>query len=639
MRAAFCSLLIGAAVVHPAVADTNGPVVVAVLRVDGLGDSFAEVDRAATQSGFGTLLPAIAGAMEKGLGAPGLAGVDTNGTLNLCVVLVAKEGAGMDAPPSVRLVHTATARDRYAYVRAVSEELGPAVEAGSLLRFDSSPGGAGPLWVSMGEDGHVVAGPEEESVAHVAGLLRGEQGGLPEPHELPCGIRLVAHIPRLRPVLKRVLSNAKRWGAGFGLAVPDGENAAPGDADDAPSPLDSVERFTIGFSAGAFAVEIRTALTPAPGGELAACVSGMAAPSERCTRGIPGNAHAVFAGTGFDCAEKVMLPFLKPLRKKTAGDDVMEHLLEMENTYAGEIAAGIVPGAGSDELGFVQVAALVEEGPARTAILAALRKRSGTNDPAAKLGEESVRVHGGHEVHSYPLRQGAVPAPGGATNPLQRKPEVVELAFADGYAISVAGSASIMNAVLDSWDSDSQPFPLGEPFATLFPDGAEDAVNLFAGRLVQLAAKILANMPGVNPAIVALIPPGTGGMAGYTRIVDGDLLGVTRIATDELAAAQGIALLAGGIAAQATLAPSSFGRAGGPDAAPARCRAHLRRIRAAKAQWALEKELQAGAAVSKRTLSRYLPKGRMPTCPSGGVYSVNRVGTDPTCSVPGHVLK
>jgi len=203
----------------------------------------------------------------------------------------------------------------------------------------------------------------------------------------------------------------------------------------------------------------------------------------------------------------------------------------------------------------------------------------------------------------------------------------------------VVGSTSIMNTVLDSWGSDSRPFSLGKPFASLFPDGAGDAVNLFSGRLVRLAAGILANMPGVNPAIVALIPPNTGGIAGHTRVVEGDLLGVTRIATDELAAAQGIALLAGGIAAQARLAPSSLGHAAGPDAAPARCRAHLRRIRAAKAQWALEKGLQSGAVVSKRTLARYLPKVRMPTCPSDGVYSVNRVGTHPACSIPGHALK
>jgi len=638
MRVTLCSLLILAAATLPVLANTNSPSVVAVLQVDGQDDTFVKIDRAAAQAGIGPLLPMLVSAMAKGLGAPGLAGIDTNGILRICLALSAG-GPGDVVDPLPRFVYTAEANDTDAYLEAVNRERGDPVRTDSLNRFNGGPGQPDPLYVMTDERGNIVAGTDEESVAYVAGLLLAADGGLPEPHALSCGIRLVADVPRLRPVFERVLQNAKRLGAGFGLKVPDAGDAVPGNVGDA-SPLDSVTLFTLGLSATDSAMEIRTALSPAPGSELAKCVAAMTPPSNRGMKGVSDKAYGFFAGTGLDCAEKTVLPFLDPLRKKAAGDGVVEQFLKMQNAYAGEVAAGIIPGPGAKDIGFVQVAALVEEGDAEARILAALRELAGGENSTSPLGEESVREHAGYRVHSYPLKQrNALSGAGYAAGSPGSQPAVLELSFVDGYAISAAGPPSIMDAVLASWNAEPLPFSERAPFASLFPDGPQDAVNLFAGRLVRLAGKVLAGMRGVNPTLLAMIPLDTGGVAGYTRAIDGDLLSITRIATDELAAAQGVALLVGGIVAQATLSPSSPGQATGRAPAQARCHARLRRIRAAKEQWALEKGLQPGAAVSKRTLSRYLPKGRMLTCPSGGDYSMNRVGSDPACSVPGHALR
>jgi len=58
----------------------------------------------------------------------------------------------------------------------------------------------------------------------------------------------------------------------------------------------------------------------------------------------------------------------------------------------------------------------------------------------------------------------------------------------------------------------------------------------------------------------------------------------------------------------------------------------------AKLQWALENGKADGDVPSARDLAPYLKDQVIPTCPAGGAYALNPVGTAPTCSLPGHVL-
>ena len=68
------------------------------------------------------------------------------------------------------------------------------------------------------------------------------------------------------------------------------------------------------------------------------------------------------------------------------------------------------------------------------------------------------------------------------------------------------------------------------------------------------------------------------------------------------------------------------------------CINNLRQIDAAKNQWALENGKKAGDLVTEADIQPYLTGGKMPTCPSGGTYTIGKVGENPTCSIPGHVL-
>jgi hypothetical protein len=68
------------------------------------------------------------------------------------------------------------------------------------------------------------------------------------------------------------------------------------------------------------------------------------------------------------------------------------------------------------------------------------------------------------------------------------------------------------------------------------------------------------------------------------------------------------------------------------------CINNLRQIDAAKQQWALEKNQTIAAVPVAEDLLPYLKDGVFPSCPAGGLYSINAVGEVPTCSIAGHAL-
>ena len=70
------------------------------------------------------------------------------------------------------------------------------------------------------------------------------------------------------------------------------------------------------------------------------------------------------------------------------------------------------------------------------------------------------------------------------------------------------------------------------------------------------------------------------------------------------------------------------------------CIANLKEIDSGKEQYAMEAKLDTGAAVTRANLAPTYLKS-FPTCPGGGVYTINVVGTNPACSLAasdGHVL-
>jgi hypothetical protein len=76
-----------------------------------------------------------------------------------------------------------------------------------------------------------------------------------------------------------------------------------------------------------------------------------------------------------------------------------------------------------------------------------------------------------------------------------------------------------------------------------------------------------------------------------------------------------------------------------------RCINNLREIQYAKQEWALEKGKTNGVVCTEDDIKPCInldSKGNLPKCPSGGIYTIGKVGEPPTCSLgktkPGHVL-
>ncbi len=70
----------------------------------------------------------------------------------------------------------------------------------------------------------------------------------------------------------------------------------------------------------------------------------------------------------------------------------------------------------------------------------------------------------------------------------------------------------------------------------------------------------------------------------------------------------------------------------------AACINNLRLLGGAKQQWALEKQKDRGAMPTAADLSPYLRSNTIPTCPAGGVYTLNPVYLAPICNIPGHAI-
>jgi hypothetical protein len=70
----------------------------------------------------------------------------------------------------------------------------------------------------------------------------------------------------------------------------------------------------------------------------------------------------------------------------------------------------------------------------------------------------------------------------------------------------------------------------------------------------------------------------------------------------------------------------------------AACLNNLKQIEGAKQQWALEKSRPTGGLVGPTDISPYLVGNAVPTCPSGGTYTLNPIGISPICNIPGHSL-
>ena len=68
------------------------------------------------------------------------------------------------------------------------------------------------------------------------------------------------------------------------------------------------------------------------------------------------------------------------------------------------------------------------------------------------------------------------------------------------------------------------------------------------------------------------------------------------------------------------------------------CINNLRLIDASKEQYALENDKDSATTPVEADLTAYLKGAALPTCPASGTYTIDAIGTDPTCDQAGHAL-
>jgi prepilin-type N-terminal cleavage/methylation domain-containing protein len=68
-----------------------------------------------------------------------------------------------------------------------------------------------------------------------------------------------------------------------------------------------------------------------------------------------------------------------------------------------------------------------------------------------------------------------------------------------------------------------------------------------------------------------------------------------------------------------------------------RCIDNLRLMSGAKDQWAVENYANNGDTCTEGDVTPFFKRG-FPKCPASGVYTVENVGTDPTCNIAGHTI-
>ena len=102
---------------------------------------------------------------------------------------------------------------------------------------------------------------------------------------------------------------------------------------------------------------------------------------------------------------------------------------------------------------------------------------------------------------------------------------------------------------------------------------------------------------------------------------------------------------------------TSFNQVGRHRTSPANaCINNLRQIDAAKNQWAFEHNAKSNDIITINDIRPYIErernnsfvkldaKGNLPKCPSGGIYTIGKIGEPPICSLgtnalPAHVLQ
>jgi hypothetical protein len=402
-------------------------------------------------------------------------------------------------------------------------------------------------------------------------------------------------------------------------------------------------------------VEIVSRTDAMPGSKLETRIANLKPIPHSYLTAMPQNAYMAYAysGTFMDEYTKLYFEKLKSIKKDdvSPAQKLLAEFMQLYKSCAefntGIYAGAVVPDRDGKGFGLISMSAIKEPEKMKKTIIENIKyysdmveqkggseKSSSQSDAIWKVKTIETRKHSNIEIMSFiyslvlPEKSGFPPFI------IELLREVKnEIAFLDNSVVSVIGTSRLIDEFIDTMKKgNGVKLTDSSVFKTLYPQFKGDVVTVYYVAPSRLVKAVLNSLPSVNPLLTAQLPVKEGGgVAGYSIVKDKNLLKSIRIDLGELSALKDMLPVIFMVALQSNL------NKGGSDVQRNQCINNLRIIDAAKEQAALEGRLKEGDKVDMKLLQDYLPGGRMPVCPAGGVYTVNPVGTNPRCSVHGEL--
>ncbi|MFO7536364.1 MAG: hypothetical protein R6X19_11925 [Kiritimatiellia bacterium] len=523
----------------------------------------ASLDRLASEMVNLKVLPessaktTIAAGLGASLGNPSLAGVDTTKPIDLYVFLPKTDrtgphaAAGNMAVPQVAFVFPAIG-DGMACITAMARSFPATNRVGSIYQFSMPLGATGlnrTIFVGLAA-GKIITCDKISGVQEAINFVESQPGESPLFMELPGTIRVGVDIQATIPLLEMVSQMATAQFAQQALAKP----GQPDPAKIIEAEMEMLLKLAGDIQGVAFTVSVTpesinilSCLDPKDGTAISRLISGGIAPSGKFMALPPADALLAWIGSGMDkWMDALGEPYIKMIVKMgTAmgpqgvgmGETFRQMMTDIKGIYAGDIAAAIVPDT-DGKLGLMQFIAVSDPVKAKQAMdkmMSAYSSNSIVTAPGLSIKVGAERTYKNINIQSY-----AYAATASSNTPPLPMADFIgkmrwEAAYAGNEMIYVMGSPELMNSAIDRLSAtNGVPVTSNRSFTRVFPQMRKPPASVYTVSLVKLAKKGLALLPDADPALLASIPEGTGGMAGYSTIKGDNLLSADRIMLDEI---------------------------------------------------------------------------------------------------------
>jgi hypothetical protein len=534
-----------------------GPAI--VVEVSSVNALVEAMSTAGTALGQPQLPPAaLHGMLGGAIHAPGLAGLDLARPVQLCIFLPAlKPGEGLDdlTPTMAAVLPLQGDGATYSALLGSMFEKAEAVDGVRHLSSDTHPGSLDMVIVGnravVGDDPDAVKALQKQIASKAAAGPMVDFAGT-----LRVKLNMAACTPYVEAGINEMLAAMKE--APMPPEMPmDPIVMLEAERDGLLMLMRELASYSLGLDISADAITCYDRVVPRSGTKTASWVGGLKRPADRYMSALPEGAPLAAVGSGMDVMDQIGEPYADLMERIYAamgapmdkmGGVMGEMLRKFKGVYSGDMAWGLVPGADGKSLGMVEMIALGDPDKA-IALIDQFYKEFGETAGAAMPGlaiiENPSRTYNGITIRSfaYSVDASKLAAPG-------MEASMASMKWVDGmqWEMAVVGNellytlapSDVMNAALTRLAKGTKGVPLDQSpaFTRLFPKMQGEPIELHTLSLARLIKLGLAAVPGVDAALVATIPDGGAGIAGYSIVKDGELIGLERVSFDEVKALQ-----------------------------------------------------------------------------------------------------